>query len=518
MNKFKFLIPILAIALTLGACHDDDSSDDSNDATLDDVQVLDSGSVNLYDYYTELLQNSSSANSEGDDALKLLAENRIKQLQNYADSVAEAEGANGVSGAVNSFLTYLNISYCVVNVKTTGADGSDIVMSTLLVWPKRLWPIPDPKPDHVLLGTHITIASDEERPTNFKNLSRSTDVSMMACEWAAHGLFDMTIEALVIMPDYEGYGSTFDRTHPYLNREVQAKQCADAIQRGIAWFESNKKKLEKDYKVVTCGYSQGGAVSAATYRYCLEHDICKGHLGGAVCGDGPYDPYETLYYYCNTNEIAMPVAPTLVVKGLCDSDDEMKAAGCTPADFLTSSFIATGIIDRIAAKKYNTEGCDAAVDEYAKKHPDEFKKNSNGYYTADQILKKEVIEYMLNGTLPTDATLAHKLETMKHCLQKNALWYADGGVWTPPAGAKFTFFHSKRDEVVPCSNMNSIGDKWGWSNSCCKYIEYDTDTHTHVGTGTAFFAWYYGDYVSEIYRNKWKAGNYHFTGEKGFSF
>lgn len=125
---------------------------------------------------------------------------------------------------------------------------------------------------------------------------------------------------------------------------------------------------------------------------------------------------------------------------------------------------------------------------------------------------------MLNGTIPADADYAKKLEVLKHCLQKNAIWYKDGGVWTPPANAKFTFFHSMKDEVVPISNMKSFGSKWGWDNANCKYIKYDTETYKHCDVGTVSFAWYYDDYVCEIYRNKWKAANIHFQGELGFNF
>lgn len=36
-----------------------------------------------------------------------------------------------------------------------------------------------------------------------------------------------------------------------------------------------------------------------------------------------------------------------------------------------------------------------------------------------------------------------------------------------------------------------------------KALSYNSGTYLHVGTGTAFFTWYCGDYVSEILKNSW---------------
>ena len=121
-------------------------------------------------------------------------------------------------------------------------------------------------------------------------------------------------------------------------------------------------------------------------------------------------------------------------------------------------------------------------------------KGSN-YCTVDQCLKAGVIEYFRNGTITGEVPEA-KLKALEKSLAKNAL--TDGNF---KPGKGFTFFHSTRDEVVPFCNLESVRSAWGSSN--IKALSYNSGTYLHVGTGTAFFTWYCGDYVSEILKNNW---------------
>ena len=126
-------------------------------------------------------------------------------------------------------------------------------------------------------------------------------------------------------------------------------------------------------------------------------------------------------------------------------------------------------------------------------------KNVNGkgynYCTVDQCLKPGVIEYFRNGTVTGEVPEA-KLKALKNSLAKNAL---TAGNFNPGQG--FTFFHSTRDEVVPFCNLESVRNSWGSSN--IKALSYNSGTYLHVGTGTAFFLYYCGDYVNEILKNNW---------------
>ena len=400
------------------------------------------------------------------------------------------------------------------------ADGSQKDLSELVVWPYYGF-FGDGTPNQLVVGCHSTITSDAQRPTNFANMSSASEVNMLAL---FANVFSQ--KALVIVPDYEGYGSTVNDPHPYCNRELTAEQVVTGVKAGMKWFESEITKMDKDWSGVAIGYSQGGAVSAGVLRYCQEHNETSLRLKGAVCGDGPYDPLATLKRYIEMDQLYMPVAPAMLLKGAIDTDPEM--AGCAVEDFVTEKFKATGIFEMIQNKQKNTDEIQDALLKYSRDNGDNggftmkakcsegflpYTKNNlvdgngkkrdfeleNGkgsnYCTVDQCLKAGVIEYFRNGTITGEVPEA-KLKALEKSLAKNAL--TDGNF---KPGKGFTFFHSTRDEVVPFCNLESVRSAWGSSN--IKALSYNSGTYLHVGTGTAFFTWYCGDYVSEILKNNW---------------
>jgi len=347
-------------------------------------QLIDSASVSMYDFFNDVYENATQSN-DPDELLASWAKTNRDKLYQTADSVARAEGGNSYYAAISSFIGRLRLKTTNIEYSTIAADGSKIRLTTLVAWPYYSG-LPNPKPDHVILGCHCTVGSDAERPTNYTRLPFDKDVSLMVGHWASADMLTQLFlealsggsyepaECLVVMPDYEGFGNTKDRSHPYLNREAQARQCMDAALAGIDWYiENEKQPLEKNWKMVSVGYSQGGAVSAGAYRYFLEHkkDYPSGlKYVGAVCGDGPYNPFATLKYYCDIDVMDMPCAPAMMVKGLFDSDAEMIASGNQLSDYLTEDFINTGIFDGIASKNKTTNDLDEMVYKYIKDNPD----------------------------------------------------------------------------------------------------------------------------------------------------
>ena len=527
MKKKKFLWMLAAIltsslmTVTFTACSSDDDDNNSNptdpyadiEERVKHIEVLDSGSINMYDCYKEALQAAQSGNA--DETTIEYLQQQIAQMDHTIDSIQNAEGGNVIGALVGTAIAkaLFTFTYTVINVPTTSYDGSTINMTTLLAYPKRLGMVTNP--NHVLLLDHFTITNDSQRPTDWNRWSLSkltTDIGLAIDKWSTHNAAG--IDCLVIAPDYEGYGSTKDRVHPYLNREVQAHQCVDAVCWGQAWFNTNTgHHLKDNWSVVSVGYSQGGAVSAASYRYWLDHPEIHWVVprwSGAVCGDGPYDPYATLKYYCEIDYLEMPCAPLLMLNGLCKTDPEMIAAGIKPSDFCTPLVANSGIFEAMAEKNQTTFDLDMKifgkpVPKYPIGHKWAEKPHAKGVFNDDAYF------YFLNGTVPSDATMAKKLQILEHCLKKNALWYKDENtLWTPPAGSKFTFFHALEDKVVPYVNMQSLLEKWGVSSRTCQFERNNTNTSSHTSVGTAFFVWYYSDWVSSMYENTWTAG-YHET-------
>jgi hypothetical protein len=375
----------------------------------------------------------------------------------------------------------------------------------------------------LVIGCHSTITSDAQRPTNFSHLSSFGEINMLA-------LFTSVLsqKALVIVPDYEGYGYTASSPHPYCNRELTAEQVVTGVKAGLSYFNDEVSSMDDDWSSVSIGYSQGGAVSAGVLRYCQDHNEKSLRLKGAVCGDGPYDPLATLKRYITMDKLYMPVAPAMLLKGAIDTDPDMIALDCKYQDFVTDKFYETGIFDMIASKQKSTDdiqdsllkhslafGDDGGfvmkaktsegflpytksnlVDDKGKKRDFELE-NGKGYNycTVDQCLKPAVIAYFTDGTITGDVPEA-KLKALEKSLSKNAL---TDGSFSPGRG--FTFFHSIGDEVVPYCNLESVLNNWGIDK--IKAVTYQSGS-LHVATGTDFFVKYCGGLVDEILKNTWE--------------
>ena len=502
-KSVMFLIGSIFATVAFTSCSEEDNSVPviKNPTPASDVKVMASGYMKVEKTATA----ANNADEPGDVKVTQLTEEEIKAEQKANDS-----GSSGVYWYAWTTITY----------RCMTADGSQKDLSELLVWPYTgfNW-----SPDQLVIGCHSTITSNAECPSNFTNLPSAGEINMLALFANA-----FSQEALVIVPDYEGYGITASSPHPYCNRELTAQQVVEGAKAGLAYFEKNVKKMEDDWSGVAIGYSQGGAVAAGVLRYCQEHNETSLRLKGAVCGDGPYDPLATLKRYIDMDKFYMPVAPAMLLKGAIDTDPDMMALNCSYQDFVTDKFYQTGIFDMIGNKQMTTDDIQAALLECSFNHGDDggfvMRAQSNdgflpytqsnlydgngkkrtfelengkgyNYSTVDQCLKPEVIAYFRDGTISGDVPEA-KLKALEHALAKNALTTDN---FTPGSG--FTFFHSIGDEVVPYCNFESVRNTWGINSIVA--LSYQSNTTLHVATGTSFFLKYCGDLVDEIIKGKW---------------
>ena len=476
---------------------------DNSEYPISDVKVMASGYVGA-EVTPELLTRAANGQLDPKDV----------KVKNLTEEEAKAYDENKAGkGGTSYFYMY---KWCTLNYRGKSADGSQKDLSELVVWPYRLRNV---SPSQLVIGCHSTITSDAQRPTNFSEQSSASEMNMLAL--FANGLSQ---SALVIVPDYEGYGSTVSSPHPYCSREITAEQVVTGVRAGLSWFEKNVKKMDSNWSGVAIGYSQGGAVAASVLRYCQKNNVNSLRLKGAVCGDGPYDPTATLKRYIEMNKLYMPVASALLLKGMVDTDKDLKAMGCTYQDFVTEKFYNTGIFDMIQAKNQTTDDIQAALLKYSYDNGDNggftmicksndgfvpytrnnaknrkfYLDNGKGYNycTVDQCLKPGVIAYFRDGTITGDVPEV-LLKGLKNALAKNALT-ADN--FMPSSG--FTFFHSDGDEVVPYCNFESVRNTWGAQAS--QFLTYQSNTTLHVATGKVFFVSYCGKMVSEILNNQWQ--------------
>lgn len=529
----------------LGSCTNDNVDNPANPGgysgggdfiyDLKDVEFVDSGVISTMDLIKDVIGDHSMM-EDRDDSLYTdwgVSQYAIIDSLNKAGTRA-GEGWDGEGGTGYA----QNAKWVTIRYKSTSVDGSTKDFSELIVYPyNRI--LKNPNPKNLIIGCHCTITSNAERPSNFSKLSFRTDVSMLALKFAASDR-----NCLVVIPDYEGYGSTHGDPHPYCNRDVTAKQVVDGAKAAVAWYEENEKKMAENWAAIPVGYSQGGAVAAGTLRYHTRysdgHDL---NMVGAVCGDGPYDPLATLKTYIEKDRLYMPVAPALLLKGAIDTNKGLKAQGCTYKDFVTDDFYNTGIFDWLQKKNLTTDDIQTELLKISKAYKGGFKmycwsktdkkfmlydpENANGrdwdlsngnamsYCTVDQCFKPGVIAFFKDGSIKGDVP-ENKLKALEQALKENSLYYGnyvpEPDEFSMGGTERFTLFHSTGDEVVPVSNMESVRNKWGVNN--LKAISYEAGTYLHVGTGAAFYVSYVGTLVDQLLSDdRWATGEYKYTGK-----
>ncbi len=514
MTSALLILGCIITAISFTACSaDSDIVERVHNASnssypISDVHAVESGIVSVQFNRNALTRGEGNEFSPEDITI-------IPMTKAQAKSFAQTRSNDSGSSSIYMY------EWTTLNYRCKTADGSQKDLSELVVWPYFCgsW-----EPDQLVIGCHSTITSDAQRPSNFSNLPSAGEINMLAL--FAHAFSQ---EALVVIPDYEGYGITVGSPHPYCNRELTAEQVVTGAKAALAYFEKNVTSMEDDWSGVAIGYSQGGAVAAGVLRYCQEHNETSLRLKGAVCGDGPYDPKATLKRYIDMDQLFMPVAPAMLLKSAIDTDPDMIAAQCQYQDFVTTKFYDTGIFKMIESKQSTTDDIQAELLAHSLNHGDDggfvmramtsdegflpytksnlvsptgkkrdFKlENGKGYNycTVDQCLKPGVIAYFRDGTITGDVPEA-KLKALDKALSKNALT-ADGFM----PGKGFTFFHSVGDEVVPFCNFEQVRNTWGVDK--IEAISYQTATTLHVATGTAFFLRYCGGLVNEILDDKW---------------
>ena len=401
-------------------------------------------------------------------------------------------------GANGSF----NINWFSYDYPTIGGDGQPVTLSALACMPDNTGETTEI--NNVIVGCHITITTNKECPTQY-NISGSmfSDI-FLTMTLAGSNLYpqdDLAHHNLVILPDYEGYGITKDRSHPYLISEINARQVTDAVRYGIQLYQNDgqlqdmRRPFRQDWRSICTGYSQGGAVALSTQRYIEEQGLSDElHLAGSVCGDGPYSPLVNILYYMEQDrdgkELSMPVVLSLMLKGLCEYDEAM--AGCQVNDFLVERFLETGVIDWITEKEKSTDDITNTWKQLYANGKGDDKTYFHSVLTSDgkallkNIVKPEIYQYYsdLLDKYPHYATTSipspegnSLAEIMHLALSHNDLTTG----WTPTHPVYL--YHSTKDEVVPFQNYQIAASNLGEEVEFCP----SASNGTHVETGMEFF-------------------------------
>ena len=296
------------------------------------------------------------------------------------------------------------------------------------------------------------------------------------------------------MADYEGYGITKERAHPYLYQELTARQCVDATRYGRYLYEHDqdlnflRHNIRSNFRCLSMGYSQGGSVAMACHRFIEQNDLVKElPFVGSVCGDGPYDPMATLMFYVQRDlankPMSMPVVLPLIVKGMLDTNPYMKSHKAE--DYFRPEFLETGILNWIERKADSTDDITERWKRYAKENPG---KTDFSSAKMRDIMTEECYNYFLkiyndnkdSFTSAEGIPLPKSRGTMEDlhlALSSNDMTSG----WVPSHTLKL--FHSKGDNVVPYVNATRAKNALGGKVS----LETAPNGLDHVDSGMDFF-------------------------------
>lgn len=526
MKKFNLLAMVL-IALGIISCNPDNPSGQITGVTEDVFfeQIGDVQSIGYKEHYEEIIKQASESNDDASAALLEFAKAQIDSVDAYQEECINQAGANWDAGAdgqgaANRLLGY---EYVTIRYKSVDHTGAPIMLSTLVVWPFNSI-IPDADANNIVIGCHVTIGSNAERPTNYKKGSVLSDVGMIACCAKLHGV-GKSYENLVIIPDYQGYGATHGEVHPYLQQEVTARQVVDAVIAGKEYYEKViKHKLENDWRSIAVGYSQGGSVAMAVQRYIEQNNLHnKLRYQGTVCGAGPYDPIAIIKQYIQENKVYMPVAAAMILHSMCNTN--MRLIGKYAVDdYATDKCINSGVFDIIKEKKLNTDEMNAELLAYSAQYDAAdstsvlcmYRKAGSDFYpyckdtkdslewetsliktsyakTSDLLLP-EVIDWFSGKKDPAHK---NKMEALEKALQDNVLHNG----WKPLS--YIYLYHTIEDEVVPIVNYINCLEAWKGSPSeqYVKGKRRKGATQTHVNYGSLFFLSDLGDAIGQLFND-----------------
>ena len=525
-------INILLMAILLLAsisCGDDKIKPHPGGSPLTDEVIFEQvgkiESIGLIEHYELLIQKTTESNADDNVFLEYL-QGQLDAAEEYQEECINQSGANwdveaDGTGGKNRLLGY---EYTTIRYKSIDHNGNPVMLSTLVVWPYNNI-FPNPEADNVIIGCHVTYGSNAERPTNYGKNSIMSDVGMMACCAKSNGI-GSSYENLVIIPDYQGFGATHGEVHPYLSQNLTARQVLDGVRAGIAYYKQNHK-LEKNWKSVSTGYSQGGSVAMAVHRYIEKNNLeSEFNFAGSVCGSGPYDPLATLQNYLENGKVYMPVSAAMMMYSMCETNPRLMGK-YSPEDFLSEEFLESGVIDMIKEKKLNTDEMQEQLLQYSVQFDESekkfqmYRKDKDGYfhpYTKDNkdeykwesgyirtaytetpsMLEYFTVFYFRDKGKPlgvgSDKDYVHT-KVLWDALKDNVL-YLD---WTP--AHPIFLYHTEEDEVVVVDNYRNCIKEWEGS----KYVKgaiYKGSTYTHVNYGSVFFMRHCGEGISAILDGK----------------
>jgi len=361
-----------------------------------------------------------------------------------------------------------------ISYQSVDANGNPVTLSALVAIPYGAdGTAGSLKINSVLVGCHVTITHDKNSPWQWFDKETTSSVNDIGFYIA-----EALTPAIVVCPDYMGYGVSKNETHPYLIADQTARNVYDAVVASLntCFFGAGNRMQDETWNIVFAGYSQGAAVALGTMRWMEKNNKMTAHIGGSFVGDGPYDPVATFQKYAADGQISMPAAVALTYLGAKSAYPDLMSA-CNENDVFTTQFVNTGIFDWISSKDITVGSISARLK----------RSSAAGGIDGDFSIANILSADMLDASSATS-------QSFTTALSRNRLTED----WQPQH--PILMFHSKADEVVPYVNAQNAMQAFASSGQAkLKLISGPTglaltimkiaglsDGDNHSGNGTEF--------------------------------
>jgi len=180
-------------------------------------------------------------------------------------------------------LVFYDVRAIKIEYQTVGVNGEAIVASGGLLMPVARFPLP------VVSFQHGTILEQWEAPSEFQS-----DMMEVAAIFA-------TLGYLIPMPDYLGYGSSANISHPYEHRRSLATATRDMLRASFEFFDSQATRPNNNQLFLT-GYSAGGFATMATLELIQKEHQNEFDITAATVGAGAYNKTAFANYIINSSD------------------------------------------------------------------------------------------------------------------------------------------------------------------------------------------------------------------------
>lgn len=399
-------------------------------------------------------QESGYTNSYG---VKLESMEEIDLEPLHSDSNTNCSDSAGGPRRVPTIIKDHKAKKCVISYMSLDGKKNPIRLTATIYIQNGLGYSGDY--DKLLLNCHPTVTSNFEAPTGGKPVDE-----------AINRICDDNF--LVVCPDYCGYGISAYKQHPYLIHDVTARNCIDGAMAALDYVQNElglQPTTPETFSTYIVGYSQGGATALACAKY-LESEACpqatkdRLKLKETCCGDGPYSTVATINQYIEwgipqdqggpDKDLEYPCVLPLIVAAAKEAYGDGCMRTVEIEDYFSDEFKATHIIDKIKNKNMTTVDLNADIKALM-----------------PRLRPVDVFsENIINKTTGQLNTETNEFKCLMRAMDTNEL--AVG--WVPQHPV--TFFHLKKDGVVPYANYEAVRNGIQKGNSKVRYISYEGKT------------------------------------------